>query len=341
MKTLYDIVLQKKQEKANITTNPTLDAFNNEYCKKLDNLANTDIFIKEKIGKIISELDLAGSIDYNDHYRTAYNNYNEAICYYELKNKGFVIRNIPENRKQPTPDFEIEFSYDNWNKETITKKIYIEVKSLSFADGNNLYKKIQENALNCNIDLEEQRKKGKQICTTILEISPLGNRVNGLTSEIEEINKKINNNIKSKQYQYGNSNDTILLIDLSQYIFPFKLEDCLPIYPNIENKCCVSGRLWMLAFGKKNERIFGCPEFEGKCCFDKDLEHSGILVCNDNIKGIIFTSGTSPNDKVFHGFYRYKEKELDTTTFLSQCCEFLNDELNTFGFKVYEKNMIK
>lgn len=341
MTTLQGIILQKKQEIAKITENPTLSAFDNEYCERLDKLATTDSFIAKKIREIIKELNSAGRVDYNDHYRTAYNNYNEAVCYYELKNKGFKISNIPGSRKQSTPDFEIEFSYDNWSGEEENVKIYIEVKSLSFANGNNLYKEIQEKALNCNIELEEQRKKGKQICTTILEISPLGYNGCGLTFEIEEINKKINNNIKPKQYQYGKGEDTILLIDSSQYIFPFKLEDCLPIYPNIENKCCVSGRLWMLAFGKKNERIFGCPEFEGKCCFDKDLEHSGILVCNDNIKGIIFTSGTSYSDKVFYGFYRYNDRDLAVVPFLSESCNFVNDDLNTFGFKVYEKNMIK
>lgn len=333
MATLYDVVLQKKQEKSQITANPTLDAFDGTYCKELDALAATDAFVADRIAKAIHELDLAGGVDYNDHYRTAYDNYNEAVCYHELKKRGFAVRNIPE-QTNPTPDFEVEFSFKDSEQNIVARKVYVEVKSLSFAGGNNGYKEIQKEALECNIDLEEQHKRGKQICSTELEIAPLGHG-NGPTYEIEELNKKINNNIKQGQYQYGNGQDTILLVDLSQYTFPFKHEECLPIYPDMKRKYCASGRLWMLAFGREGERIFDWPEFEGRGCFDKDLTLPGILNCHDYIKGIIFTSGVRPCDRVFQGLYRHKEEDLEVVSFLYQACGFVNDDLNTNGFKVY------
>ena len=125
-------------------------------------------------------------------------------------------------------------------------------------------------------------------------------RLNGL--------KKICNNIKPSQFKYGNDADTILFVDMSQYMFPFKVEECLPVYPNVIRHYSASGRLWMIAFGIEGERIFSWPEFEGKGNFDKLLEKPGILNCDEFscIKGIIFCSGSVKGKRKFYGFYRYQ-----------------------------------
>lgn len=332
---LYDIILHKKHAVSGLTSNPILDAFDSDYCKILDSLAANDGFVKDRVDKALAELELAGEINYNDHYRTAFDAYNEAVIYYEIQKRGFKVSNIPET-KTPTPDFCVEFSFKDGEQNCITDTAYVEVKSLSFADGNLEYQRVQDAALDANIHSESQRNRGRQICSSEYCVSPLGSKDTGWTSEIEIINRKIEQNIKQAQYGYGNGKDTLLLVDLSQYIFPFSMEDCLPVFPDLKRKCSMSGRLWMTAFGRLEERIFAGCEFEGKGNFDHDLQQQGILLSYPFIKGIIFASGTSPNDKRFLGLYRYEENEdVNAIVLMYQLCDYVNDDQNTKGFHYF------
>lgn len=336
MSTLYEVVLQKKQAGSQITANPTLEAMNGEYCKILDALVPSDGYIADRVAKTLDELDRAGGIDYNDHYRNAFDAYNEAVCYQMMKyERGFNVKPIPE-QAGPTPDFAVEFTSHNYKGEDVTDVAFVEVKSLSFGGGNLQYKQVQQDSLESNIELEEQRKRGKRICSSFYEVSPLGHKGNGLTFEIEELNKKINNNIKPGQYQFGNGNDTFLFVDLSQFIFPFAMEECLPVYPDLRHKYSTSGRLWMIAFGEEGDRVFSNCEFEGKGNFDKKLSLPGILVTHPYIKGLIFSSGIEPGKKRLYGFHREKEQDLPQMTFMYQLCKFCNDDQNCNGFKYFD-----
>lgn len=331
MSTLYDVVLQKKQACSQITANPTLAAIDGEYCKLLDSLVSSDKFIANRVCKTIKELKLAGGIDYNDHYRNAYDIYNEAVCYHIMKNvHNYNVKAIPE-QADSTPDFEVESCNKQDNQ--VSNKVFVEVKSLAFCGGNLQYKQVQQDSLNSNIELEEQRLRGKQVCSSFYAVSPLGNKGRSITTEIEEFIKKINNNIKREQFHYVNGNDTILFIDLGQFIFPFSYEECLPVYPDLLRKCCITGKLWMIAFGEEGDRVFSNCEFEGRCNFDKKLSLPGILNSHDYIKGIIFSSGIIPTQKRLYGFFRHNEKELPAVEFLCKLCEFCNDDRNTKGWK--------
>lgn len=332
---LYDTVLKKKQAVSGVTSNPTMEAFDLDYCMDLDGLYNTDEFVKGRVDMVVNELNQAGGIDFNDHYKVAYDAYNEAVCYYDLMQHGFQVQIIPET-STPTPDFKVEFAFNNWQQQEEKDSVYVEIKSLSFADGNLEYKRVQERALNSQIRIEAQHNEGRNICSSEFEVSPLGVKDKGLTSEIEILNGKIEQNIKKEQYKLGNGQDTLLLVDMSQYTFPFKEEECLPVYPDLLHKCSSSGRLWMIAFGRENERIFNWCEFEGKGNFDADLKRPGILNTHDYIKGIIFRSGSKKGDVKYYGLYRKQDEDLNLVTFLHQLCSFVNDDENSYGFRYFE-----
>ena len=337
MPTLYEAVLQKKQAGSQIAANPTLDAMDGDYCQQLDSLVSGDEFIADRVAKTLKELELAGGIDYNDHYRNAFDAYNEAVAYHLMKiERGFNVSNIPE-RAVPTPDFEVDFTFKNSRQEQVMDRAFIEMKSLAFSGGNLQYKQVQINSLESNISLEEQRTRGKQFCSSCYEVSPLGDKGYGITAEIEEIIKKINNNIKREQFLYGNGNDTLLWVDLSQFIFPFQMEECLPAYPDLKRKCTTTGRLWTIAFGEEGDRVFSNCEYEGKGNFDKKLSLPGIMNTHDYIKGMIFCSGTKIGEKRLYGFYRHREEDLTTNVLLYQLCEFCNDDQNSCGFKYFSK----
>lgn len=332
---LYNTVLKKKQAVSQITCNPTLDAFDLDYCKILDDLATTDKFVEDRVGICIKELGLAGGVDFNGHHINAFDAYNEAVTYYDMLQRGVTIRNIPE-ASSSTPDFEVEFSYRNGEGEQTTEKVFLEVKSLAYANGNLEYNKAQMAAFESNIRLEQQRETGRRFCSSEYCISPLGDKDTGPTSEIEEFIKKINNNIKPSQFTYGDGKDTVLFVDLSQYEFPFQEEECLPVYPDVIKKYSASGRLWMIAFGRENDRVLTWPEFDGKGNFDRDLTIPGVLNCHDYIKGIIFCSGSEKGKRKLFGLYRHKEEDLKTTVFIHQVCDFVNDDINSWGFKFFD-----
>lgn len=197
------------------TTNPTLEVFDLDLCDQLDNLAQTDGFVKDRVEKAVNA----------------------------------------------TPDFEVEYSFKDYEQKVITQKAYVEVKSLAFAEGNLQYRKVQNDAFENNIKTEEQRKRGKQICSSILCVSPLGDKDKGLSDEIEILIKKIDQNIKEDQYKYGSGDDTLLLVDLGQYVFPFNEAECLPVYPDLHRKAVTSGLLWMIAFGRLGDRVYTFGEF--------------------------------------------------------------------------------
>lgn len=114
MESLYNTVLKKKQDVSQITCNPTLGAMDLDYCKILDSLVPTDDFVTSRVKSCLKELDLAGGIDFNGHYLSAFDAYNEAVTYYDLKQRGFNVHGIPE-ASSSTPDFEVEFTFKDWD----------------------------------------------------------------------------------------------------------------------------------------------------------------------------------------------------------------------------------
>lgn len=336
---LYTKVLEKKQEMQGFTCNPVMDAFNLDLCKVLDELAKNDKYVKRRLYKTIDLLNRTEGLDFNDYFRSAFEAYNEAVIYYLLKLKGVTINNIPE-KKIPTPDFEVKFESENNERELDIKSIFIEVKTLSFAEGNLQYCRAQQSALEANIKLEDQFKRGRHVCSAEYEVVPFGAKVRSLTDEIEILINKIDQNIKEEQYKYNDGKDTILLVSLSQYIFPCKDFESLPIYLEKHLKCCVSGRQWMVAFGRIGDRVYIPCEFEGKPNIDDNLNNEGILNCYPYIKGIIFCSGSSVDDIHFYGFYRYKEYNSDSARFIREICDLYNDDQNSNGYSLFDAMML-
>lgn len=329
---LYDKILELKQDVSQIASNETLAAFDGDFCKILDN--SGDPFIQNRVDKALNELERIKDFEYSEHARTAYENYNEAVTYYSFRQRNVDIHDIPE-ASSSTPDFYINADCSIVPDETEMSKIYMEVKTLGFADGNNIYKKAQVDAFLAQVELEKQHLQGKRISTAERVVTPLGNT--DLLGEIEIINKKISNNIKQSQFEFGKGQDSILFIDLNQLWHPRNIEECLSVYPDMDRDCTISGRLWNVVFGKEGERIYSAHDFVGKGSVDGHLTRNGIMLDHSYVKGVIFGLGRKLEEKTFFGFYRYEEQELPTAVFIQKFCDFCNDERNTYGYKYFEQ----
>lgn len=325
---LHDIILKIKQETSSITNNPVIDAFNLDECKLLDSKAASDTFIKDKIDKCLNYLDKL-KIDFNPSYKSAYEEYNEAITYVELSKK-YQTNRIPET-STPTPDFKVEsngeFPFD----------IFVEAKALSFLDGNLNYIEAQKSSLEANISIEGQIQDGKKIAFGETIISPFLKR-DKLPSTKELIDiyiDKINNNIKSGQYSLG---DTVLLIDIKQLLLGSHWDESgIALYQEGLMKSIVSGVLWHTAFGQAGDTIYKPIEFEGKENIDSTLTKNGILVDNTFIKGLVFAVYKNFHERKYLGFFRCKEQDEQVANFISGFCDLHNDNKNTEAWRVLQK----
>lgn len=325
---LHDRILELKQEVPTITNNPVMDAFNLEECKYLDSQYSTDTFIKSKVDSCLNYLSNL-KIDFNPSYKSAYEEYNEAMVYIDLYKKYTTTR-IPE-AKTPTPDFRLT---DNGE---LPFDIYVEVKALSFLDGNLNYIEAQKSSLEANIAIEKQLNDGKQIAFGETIISPFlkRNKLPSTKDLIEIYIDKITNNIKIGQYALG---DTVLLVDIKQLLVGSHWDESgIALYQEGQMKSIVSGVLWHVAFGQTGDMIYKPIEFEGKPNTDSQLTKNGILVDNSFIKGLVFATYKNFHERKYLGFFRYEEQEEQSANFISLFCDLHNDNKNTEAWRVLQK----
>jgi hypothetical protein len=323
---LYHRILQLKQEISQLSINPVLNVFNLDECKLLDADYVNDPFVKEKVDSTLNLLrDL--KVDFNPKYKSAYEEYNEGVIYLRIKSQYINTFRIPET-STPTPDFHVvdtnKYPFD----------INIELKSLSFLDGNLNYRNAQEAGLEAQIRTEEQINEGQSIVFSETVISPfLKNNKIPTTRELIEIYiDKINNNIKREQFK---ERDTVLFIDIKQLLLgSLWNQSAVAFYQEKMTKSIVSGVLWNTVFGKENNLILKPIEFEGKNNVDSILTKTGILHDHDYIKAIVFATYENFDERKFIGFIRQSDSSSQTLNFISGFCDLYNDDYNTGAWKV-------
>ncbi len=339
---LYDIIIKKKQEVAPYSDNLTLDAIDANYCKVIDE--STSPFVQDRGEKCKRILESINKIDYDSMFKSAYEAYNEAITFSDLSRICDIV-NIPET-DESTPDFKVEFKRDGNEKLDI---IYMELKTIAFSDGNLNYLRSQESALKARIKSEDEIKKGRKCVITERIIDPFGNNrksnpsgsgfeeqfdieYSSFKDDIRIIRDKIKNNFKESQFTNG---DTIMIVDLNQLGFNVRNEDCVAVERSFNHVGYTSGLLWNVAFGKEGDRLFLMPQFEGMPNLDDTtLGFNGILVDYDIIKGLLFISGRTPEERSLFGFYKYKDQDSSVAHFINLVSTFYNDDRNSYGFNV-------
>lgn len=305
-----------------------MNAFDMDDCKKIDLAFQSDEFVQRKVKKCLNYLKDV-RIDFNPNYRSAYEEYNEVITYLTIKEQ-FNITPIPET-KSPTPDFRITTTVDESPAEFL-----MELKALSFTEGNLNYKEAQDSALEANLSLERQIEEGKRIAFAEHIISPLlkNNRTPTTRELIEIYIEKIKNNIKPGQYQLG---DTVLMVDIKQLILNSYWQDsAIALYQERLMKSIASGVLWNVAFASQGDMVYKQIEFEGKGNLDSRMTKNGILVDHPYIKALVFVTYRNFTERKYVGFYRRNDEYKGFANFLYRFCTFFNDEHNSYAYKVLQ-----
>jgi len=336
--TLHSRILKAKQANAEYMTNPLLLGFSLDECKAIDNIADSDQFVRGKVKEILDLLH-DYDVDYDEKLKSAFEAYSEAATYIQLREKGIPLERVRET-KSKRPDFQFKHAGQTY---------YIEIKTLSFADGASNYRQTMEEGLEAEIHLQDQVASGKDISFSETEIQPLRKDssiydpisqkyrpIYDPTSPryfIETIIKKINQNIKIEQLELG---DSFLLIDMS--LFPGRYEEwSLPIFQEKTYGSMVSGALWHIAFATLNEMIFRPIEFEGKSNIDGRLQCEGVLVQHTFLKGLLFRTTLLSGQRYITAFIRSNEPE-QIRNIIAVMSNYWNDDLNTNGWKVLQNH---
>jgi hypothetical protein len=305
------------------TANETLSCFKSNIVEILEN--SDDTFIQKRVQVAAKLLSQITKVDYDEKIKSVYDNYNEAAIYHILKkNKHLDITNISESTSS-TPDFKIRQNGQD---------IFLEMKSLAFGNGNLNYIEASHLALNAKIELETQHKRGRRICSSIREICPF--HCKNIHEELLAIYKKVDGNIKTSQFEFG---DTIMLFDLSQIAmgFEFEPEECVSAYEY--RTYILLGRFWNLAFGKPDQLSYVEPEFEGKPNIsEKPLTLDGIMNKYPKLKGVVFAFDSKDGKKKFYGLFRHADIDLETTALMESFCDFYNDDYDSFRYRLPKYN---
>lgn len=312
--------LQIIQETNSISTEPVLDIVDRDMVDVIVNRAENDSYLNSMVQEM-TKLAFKINIEDTETKIQLFNLYAEASLYVELLSKVSVER--VQETEEKRPDFRINFRGNDY---------FAEIKSLSSVDVLTKARKEQYEALEGQINLEEQLKNGKKVPFTERVVQPYfkGGKAYspyGRKLVIESIVDKVRQNFKAGQYKIG---ETILIVDLGHLIIPGNpLEELLPVYYDNYTKYCISGILWHVAFGRLGMQIFR-PDPAGRSNIDGILEREGILIENaDEIRAIFFVV-RGLQQKTFVGLFRHSDASIEFEDLVATLTDLYNDERNSF-----------
>lgn len=325
---LSDLIKKKKGETSNIASNEILNSIDE---KLIIHLEKNDNFVIDALygtlSKRLDELPIDISGKNLDSWINFINDLHEFEIRYVLNEKGIPAKKISEGRDS-SPDFDIGSNG------------YLEMKTIHFDETMLKYQAYQSEALEANIDLEQQQKDGKKIASTIRVVQPYtpkaGMKYDSYSKmiPIRSILDKIKSNYKPAQFNLG---DTALLVDM-RVIGTLGQKEKYSVYPTFETENCLnSGVLWNVCFVKEGMTIYKSIEFEGRPNIEGQADFNG-MICDDqtnsNIKAIvfIFKNHTDVLPK-FYMLYRSENEELPLIQKLVPICSKFNDNLNSRFFE--------
>lgn len=249
--------------------------------------------------------------------------------------RGVSIAKVPERKDSKTPDFVHQAQ----------EPLYFEVKTLSVVNGGGGINQDLESALDAQIQVEEQLKKGRRISIGEATLQPHGTkpyRDGHISAAINTLIEKARQNIKTEQYANPN---TFLVLNLC-LIPPTTTVSCSlrPAYCDDHRfPTPVTGDLWMLAFAQPGMLIQSVPEYEGSQAIEGTINKAGILTdpdfnCIAGLLIVVYPLGKRPH---LYGLFRYPDYNrwsntspelIKTLTDLTG--QFWNDDGDSNGWRL-------
>lgn len=315
-----------------ISSDHSLSSISFDRLKKLEEDAYSDPELKNLMGELKHGINLISHISDTEKFRQAFEYYGEAVVYGMLS-KHFKTRRV-DARDNSMPDFACLLPDG--------KEFFVEVKSLDIVQGQFRAGQMHEDAMQQNIELEDQLRQGRRVATAVREIAPFKPAFDdgsydprSLLTVINTFINKSGSAFKSTQFSQG---PTFAFILSDRLVVPGGKYNVAPHYYERGGCAIVSGILWNVCFGKQGWPIFRMPEFEGKPGLEGYMTLNGLLADKEVSfpTGAVIIGSTGSEDSLV-GLYDSTWKphegwsEDETTEVLGTLCEAYNDEKNSFG----------
>lgn len=296
--TLYELYCAALRESLEVAANSYLQLLA-PHIKEVESASGDDDVLASYCQRMRKLLERKGLMTNGESVGEFAQVFGEAHFAKLCKDRGIQLERIKAQKDRKTPDFR----YGNPNPTA-----HFEVKTLSIVNGGRGIEADLLRALDAQIEIEQQLKKGARIATSVSEMQPYGGRGyqhGAITVVLSTLIEKSRQNIKPDQF-IGKS--TFLVLNLC--LIPPAITDNRALRPAYCDDYlflkAVTGELWMLAFSKPGMLIHGQPEFEGKPCLEGVTEKLGILEDPEylSIAGIlivVYPLGFNPR---IYGLYR-------------------------------------
>ena len=235
--------------------------------------------VKERIKKIHKWVGRClADIDDVSNFVALKEDFSELLMFVKLAEQ-YSIESIPRESK-PTPDFRVRFH---------RQELFLEMKALNILDTEANHKAIMQAALQCKIEVERQRKEGRQVASSLFVIQPyrtINYDPDSTTAVVETLIEKVDQNIDEEQFTRG---ITLLLLDFSEQLqLHGSAGDNLSYeFATGPDYVPQSGELWHLAFGRTGAQMKRVVDFRGQNHLDRPLTRNGVLRKYDFVAGLI------------------------------------------------------
>lgn len=314
----------------------SLSSISWDHLKRLEEESYAD----DELKALVQELNLSfcrvKHLSDSQGFRQVFEFYGEALVYSRLS-KHFKTKRIVA-KKDSMPDFVCVLPDG--------KEFYVELKSLDLVQAPLRSDQMHEDAINQNIEIEEQLRQGNRVAMAEREIAPFKPPFDdgsydprSLLLVINTLMKKARSAFKESQFAQG---PTFAFMLCDRLILPGGNHSVAPQYFERGRDAIVSGELWNACFAKVGWPIFRMPDFEGAPGLEGHMSEHGLFV-DEYVKfptGAVVFSTFGWQEDALMGLYDSKWQPTpewtvdDTAEVIHVLCTAYNDERNSYGQSV-------
>ena len=314
----------------------SLSSISWDHLKRLEEESYADDELKALIHELKLAFDRVKDVSDSQGFRQVFEYYGEALVYSKLS-KHFKTKRIVA-KKDSMPDFACVLPNG--------KKFYVELKSLDLVEAPLRSDQMHEDAMNQQIEIEDQLRQGKKIAIAEREIDPYKAPFdNGaydprsLLLVINTLMKKARSAFKESQFAQG---PTFAFMLCDRLLIPGGNHSVAPQYFERDGDAVVSGALWNACFAEMGWPIFRMPDCEGAPGLEGRMCKHGLFV-DEYVKfptGAVIFSKFRWQEDYLMGLYDSKWQPNpkwsvdDTAGVIHVLCTAYNDEQNSYGQSV-------
>lgn len=302
---------------------------------QLEEASLIDTSLCELLKEFRMALSRISGLNDSQGFRQAFEFYGEALVYSLLSAKFQTKRIVAKATSMP------DFSCCLPNG----KEFFVELKSFDIVDGPYRSAQMHEDAIQQQIEIEDQVNRGVPVAIAMRELAPYKRAFGklyeydstSLLTVIDTLIDKARSAFKPKQFIQG---PTFAFALCDRLLLPGGKHSVAPHYYERGGSAIVSGILWHACFGQTGWPISRMPDFEGKPGIEGYMSRNGLM--SDPAvqfpSGALIFADTSWQEDTVLGLYDASWTSPspswtveDTEEVMRTLCSAFNDAENSYG----------